>query len=171
VQSHIDEYIAKGYSVIENAPSNIGSTILVDAAAERVVKFSQDRAYDKFARYARDNPNSRLPKIFAHNEYDDDSFAVSNSWYTVTEMEYLERLTDDEASDVEAWIARLFAALRSGTQWDELVDDPLDLLDAIRQLRDCARSTGTCLDVLKASNYMARASEGARRVVVTDPFN
>lgn len=169
MQSRIDAYKANGYHVLRNAPSSIGSTILVNAAVERVIKFSQDPAYDKFVQYAVQNPHPALPVIFKHEAVEPDS--VSSGWYTITDMEYLDRLSDDEATRAEEWIKRVIDALRSGTPTDKYNDDPFELLGTILNLRKVAQLADVCLDVLKASNYMARVSGETRRLVVTDPFN
>jgi hypothetical protein len=166
-----DCYIGKGYVVMENAPSCINSILMENRLANRVVKLSQDRAYDKFVRYAAQRTDPHFPIIYAHNEHGGEDLIGGEPWCTVTEMERLGELTPTEESLIVPWLHQLSAAISASGGLSNVTADPFELLDVIRGLLVNAWAENVGLDTLKSTNFLARGLGTKRQIVVTDPYN
>ncbi|MCD0495542.1 hypothetical protein LP085_01635 [Achromobacter sp. MY14] len=169
MQDQIDKYRAHSFREIET-DSGVGSRVFVNKELGRAVKFNQDPAYDKFAEFARSNPQPALPVIHVHTKPLGEFKSLSNDQYTVTELELLAVLSAEEQQLVEDWVKAEFASLRSEMQPAGFQDDPYDLRLTFNSLRTEAARVGVHLDVLKGSNFMKRGTDGELRVVFIDPF-
>lgn len=170
IQEQITAYEALGYRGLAT-DSGTGSTILVNEKSERAVKFNFDPAYDHFVSLAELHRLNEFPEIHLAKAEALDRGLVTERLYTITEMELLAPLTTSEQEKVVSWITSVFEARSSGTALEDIKDDPLSLLGALRILIPYAANHGIDLDLGKSTNYMVRQVGGTREFVITDPFN
>lgn len=160
----LQPYFDRGFVEIAT-DSGTGSRIFVCEILGRVVKLSEDRAYHAFAMHAQEDVSDHLPQIFSHHVYEHND-SVTGYWFTLTEMEKLETLSEVEANQVIAWYTEVVAnRATSGA------GDLFDLWSTFQSLRELAIRSGHNLDLGKATNYMIRNSGRSRVVVITDPYN
>lgn len=157
-------YLEEGFIEILT-DSGTGSRVLISTEQRRAVKINEDPAYHAFAEYAKNNRSDHLPEIFRHKVHERvDQF--NGHWFTITEMEMLEPLSQEEVDSVSLWSKE--AKINKAPTGAE---DTLDLTPTFQALRAQATKSNHNLDVFKSTNYMARARGGKRIIVFTDPFN
>lgn len=170
MHAHIERYRKLGFRDL-TTDSGTGSFVLVNQELDRVVKFNQDPAYDKFIEFALVHPMTALPAIFHHEKPLGEFKPLSNDEYTVTELELLLPMSSEEQRSVLSWINRAVAFLKVGGQSSAVIDDPHNLKSAFDGLRAEALRIGVSLDVLKGTNFMKRKKESHSCYVFIDPFN
>jgi hypothetical protein len=181
-QQAANQLIEDGFSEISKGPasidgienrSNLCARIFFNQARNEVAKIAFDPAYAVFADWAQSNSNMRVPTFVSHEEFGNRGDA---GYLTVTIMERLYELTEDERSAYNAWYARVLASAQIGRA-HEPCDDPFGLLSTFVMLASIARAAAKIKTNMmngfdmKADNVMARQISGSRVLVYSDPFN
>ena len=157
---------------VENR-SNLCARIFFKETRKEVAKIAFDPAYAVFVDWARSNSGMRVPMFVSHQEFGQRGDA---GYLTVTVMERLYELTEDERGGYDAWYARVLASAQAGRVHDPC-DDPFGLLSTFAMLASIARAAATIKSNMtngfdmKADNRMARQINGSRLLVYGDPFN
>ncbi|MDZ7660910.1 hypothetical protein [Thiohalophilus sp.] len=167
----IYEYKADGYIEIENT-SCIGGVVLYNSKKNKVVKSGEDAAYDKFVTFVQSQVTQvpGFPLIFNHTKPEGEFSFDNNKAYTITELEYLEPLSDKEGDEFVVWFKSVIDKLKEGGDFSAITDDPFGLLNELNLLRQYAVGNNIGLDLNKSSNVMVRSYKGIKQYVFTDPY-
>jgi len=165
MNSHIQQYISSGYSPIQGNTSRIAGTVLIKG--NKVVKFGQDSAYDEFIQFIQGLQKqwSCFPVISNHDLPKGAFSPTSNIPYTITEMEVLQPLNQNEKQQYESWIKSNISVIGNG---GKTANDPFGLEQGIQLLIQNAQTRNINLDLMKGDNIMQRSSG---EYVITDPYN
>lgn len=175
LHTHAQQFRDKGYTDILNNGSRQGAIVLVNPAADRIIKFGEDYAYEVFMDFVKaTGPDKRLPIIY-HYETPNGSLwpnrSSSNGRYTLTIMEALEELNAEEAEVFDKWFADFSKAVITKTPAPlSSFPDPLGISDIYSNLWDTARPLGIGIEQ-KAASCMVRVSNSIRQIVLTDPLH
>ncbi len=166
-----EDYLRSGFVEIPT-DSGTGSTVLVNRERGRVVKFSFDPAYDRFAEIAHASPRAAFPRIYERRQATIDNGPIATFDFLIVEMELLVPLDPSQGDAVVAWTRERLARFTPGnSRPEEPHDDRFGILKSFDELLAFAVSNRLGLDLVKASNYMGRLVDGITQVVITDPFN
>jgi hypothetical protein len=92
-------------------------------------------------------------------------------WGTVTEMEELSELNEDEIRRIVLWLKEVETSIGKDGTLKHVTEDLFDLLDPMSKLWEHAKAENVGFDALKSTNFMARGNGGTRRIVIIDPYN
>lgn len=163
-------YTSAGYEEI-STHSGTGSFVLLNHAAERAVKISQDEAYDQFVRFVHTQSLPCFPRIDCHRAPLGPFISGSNDPYTVTETELLKDLDAATQRQIYDWIQSVLLFVHGAPGASAPVGDPYGLLAGLQAMsiwlkREC---TGIGIDN-KPGNVLPRHRGGSVECVMTDGF-
>jgi len=163
-QQSINSYKAKGYKDISNNLSGISTDVL--AKGSTVVRIGDDPGYPHFARLVVSAGSGlrNVVKIFLHNEpLGVVNNANYNGEYSVTEMERLTEMSQQESSHYKTWAPIALNEIRQGKK---PATDPFGLVNDIDILFVYAQKNSLLVDLVNPKNVMKRGNE----FIILDPF-
>jgi hypothetical protein len=171
LHAHIQTNRDQGFREVKT-DSGTGSYVLIHDQLARAVKFNQDPAYDQFVRVAQARPNLCFPRILLHEAPLGAFSPIQNLQYTITEMEVLSPLSQEEQHGVLLWLQRSLGGSQSTPTLDQSTDDPYGLLAALKILKTEADGRGVGWDLVsKGTNVMFRTTQDGKSYVITDPWS
>lgn len=146
-----------------NLEGPLGNKILLSPTRKEVVRIGHDIGYDIFASSLMNNELvlSNVVKIYDH-------YKVNRSggvFYTITEMERLDELDDDDILGLETWQGKVVSYLSQPTD----LHDPYSLLNDFVTLYcfiNKYNNEKLTHDYLQSKNIMKRCGQ----FIIIDPF-
>lgn len=162
IEQSCEYYLAINYTEL-NVSTPLGTRVFLDQDGGTIIRIGHDEGYDIFASSVKNGGLVLTNAVTIHDHY-----KVKRSedvFYTITEMERLDELSNQEASAFETWRSITEGNLNKVGG----LTDPFSLLRDFISLYNFINSYNTTIlhhDYWQSKNIMKRGSQ----FVITDPF-